>query len=106
MTAATDKGSSKVHFDLGSMTSDALIAAKNVGQQVLVSWPGQTPDRHKFFDFVGTTVPDGTDYPDTIAPIGSFYTHLKITAGVVAGASRYQKTSAATWTVIGAVAAA
>lgn len=106
MTAATDKGGSKVVMDLGSMTADALIAAKNTMAQFIVTWPGQTPEKHRSFWFLGQTVPDNTDYPDTIAPIGSLYTHIKIATGAVSTASLYQKTAAGTWTVIGSVAAA
>lgn len=105
-SAATDKGGSKAVLSLGSNTIDALVAAKNAFAQLLVTWPGMTPEGHKLFFFAGSSVPDNTDYPDTIAPIGSFYVHLKVTTGAVAGAAFYQKTAAATWTVIGAVAAA
>lgn len=105
-SAATDKGGSKVVLSTGTNTIDALVAAKNAMAQVLVTWPGMTPEKHKFFIFAGSSVPDNTDYPDTIAPIGSLYFHLKVTTGAVAGSALYQKTGAATWTVIGAVAAA
>ncbi len=104
--ASTDKAGSKVVLDLGSMTIDALVAAKNAFGQILVTWPGLTPNGHKLFLFAGSSVPDNTDYPDSIAPIGSLFIHLKVTTGAVAGAAMYQKTSAATWTVIGSVAAA
>lgn len=97
-SAATDKGGSKVVMSLGSNTIDALVAAKNGFAQVLITWPGMTPEKHKYFLFVGSTVPDNTDYPDTIAPIGSEYTRIIVTAGVVAGALKYVKTAAATWT--------
>jgi hypothetical protein len=105
-SAATDKGGSKVVLSTNSTTIDALVGAKNAMAQVLVSWPGMTPEKHKFFLFAGSSVPDNTDYPDSIAPIGSLFFHLKVTTGAVAGAALYQKTAAGTWTVIGAVAAA
>lgn len=103
MSATTDKQESKAHFDTGSMTVDALVAAKNVMAQTKVTWPGQTPDKHKCFWFVGQTVPDDTDYPDSIAPIGSLFTLLSVTSGAIAGAKLYMKTAGATWTVIGSV---
>jgi hypothetical protein len=97
-SAATDKGGSKVVFDPGSMTSDALIAAKNVMAQFIITWPGMTPDHHKAFWFVGSSVPDGTDYPDSVAPIGSLFLRIIVTSGAVSGALLYLKTAAATWT--------
>lgn len=103
MSATTDKQESSVHMDLGAPTAQALVAAKNMMAQVEARWPGQTPDKHKCFWFVGQTVPDNTDYPDSIAPIGSLYTQLSVTSGAIAGAKLYMKTAAATWTVIGSV---
>ncbi len=94
----TDKTLTKVHMDLDSITSDAVRAAKNVEAQHLINWPGQAPSQHRWVDFVGTTVPDDTDYPDSLAPIGSSFLRLIITSGAVAGAMRYVKTAAATWT--------
>lgn len=94
----TDKTLSKVHMDLDSITSDAVRAAKNVAAQFLINWPGQTPSQHRWVFLVGTTVPDNTDYPDSIAPIGSWYQRLIITSGAVAGSLLYIKTAAATWT--------
>lgn len=106
MSAALNKAGSKIHLDTGTMTSDALVAAKNIMAQVKVSWPGQVPDKHKCFWFVGDSIPDNTDYPDSIAPIGSLFTHLRVTANVVATASLYMKVATGSWIVIGAVAAA
>lgn len=65
----------------------------------------QAPGYHTCKHFYGDTIPDNTDYPDTAAPIGSMYTQLTMSAGVVVGATLYMKVAAATWTVIGAVAA-
>lgn len=105
MSATTDKNESTARLDLGVMTAQALVAAKNMFAQLSVSWPGQTPDKHKLFFFVGLTVPDGTEYPDAIAPIGSVFIRLGVTSGAIAGATLYMKTAADTWTVAGSLAA-
>ncbi len=94
----TDKTLAKVHMDLDSITSDAVRAAKNVAAQFLMNWPGQAPAQHRWAFFVGTTVPDNTDYPDSLAPIGSWYQRIIITTGAVSGSLLYIKTAAATWT--------
>jgi hypothetical protein len=65
---------------------------------------GQKPFKHSVYWFVGGTTPTNTDYPDSIAPIGSMFTKLTITSEAVAGASMYLKTAAATWTAMGSVA--
>jgi hypothetical protein len=98
MSAATDKEESSAHLDTGRQTAVGIGMPKNIIAQVEVRWPGQTPDKHKLFWIVGQTVPDNTDYPDTIAPIGSRYTRLIVTSGAIAGALEYVKTAAATWT--------
>jgi len=105
MSVTTDKQESAVSMDLGVQTAQGLVAVKNIFAQIEARWPGQTPDKHKVFFFLGQTVPDNTDYPDTIAPIGSLFIQIGITTGAVAGATMYLKTAAATWTVIGGVAA-
>lgn len=105
MSATTDKTESSAHLETGRQTAVGLGMPKNIIAQMEVRWPGQTPDKHKLFWFVGQTVPDNTEYPDTIAPIGSMYTQLGVTSGAIAGATFYMKTAAATWTAMGSVAA-
>lgn len=101
MTAATDKNESKVVLDLGSITADAVIAAKNAYAQILVAWnaaPAGTPGKHKAFWFSGQTIPNNTDYPDTIAPIGSKYTRFGLNGNaVVTVAEEYLKSAAGVW---------
>lgn len=81
---------------------DAEIAdfdKKNVGlicKVLTYSLPGGL-EGHTMRYFTGDTVPDNTDYPDTVAPIGSEFCRLIVTAGVVTGAEKYLKTAAATW---------
>jgi len=101
--ASTDKGGATAVLDLGVMTAHAVVAAKNIIAQEVIDWPGETPARHKVFWFMGTTVPDNTDYPDSIAPIGSEYKRLIITDGAVSGCMNYLKTAAGTWAEIGDV---
>ena len=96
--ASTDKSGSRVVLDTMANTAEALVAAKNIMAQVIVTWPGLSPNSHKLFWFVGSSVPDNTDYPDTIAPIGSRFTRLIITGDAVSGALEYVKTAAGTWT--------
>jgi hypothetical protein len=73
---ATDKTLSKGHLDLGPTAADPIIAAKNCVGLMKVGWPGQTPPVHTAMHFYGTTVPDDTDYPDSIAPISINYRRL------------------------------
>lgn len=101
MSADTDKKESKVHLDLGSMTIDALVAAKNGFAQMEARWPGQTPEKHKAFWFAGQTVPDNTDYPDSIAPIGSLYFRYRVTDGAISNCEVYVKRSAGLWSPLG-----
>lgn len=61
------------------------------------------PLTHKAFRFFGFQAP-GTDYPDSIAPIGSEYLQYTVAGGVVTGFRVLHKTAANTWTVIGSVA--
>lgn len=91
-------------------TIDAVVAnqakgGKNACLQEHVIWPcvdnsdNAYPGSHRCFHFVGTQVPDGTEYPDDVAPIGSEYKRLIVTGtpGAVTGAEKYLKTSANTW---------
>jgi hypothetical protein len=74
---------------------------KNVGQVAKLETyavPGGL-ESYETKTFWGDTVPDNTDYPDTVAPIGSIFHRLVVSAGVVAGAATYLKTAAATWTI-------
>lgn len=61
------------------------------------------PLTHKTFRFFGFQAP-GTDYPDSVAPIGSEYLQYTVAGGVVTGCRMLLKTAAATWTVVGSVA--
>ena len=86
----------------------ADLDRKNVGMiaKILTFSEPDGLEGHTVRHFFGDTVPDNTDYPDTVAPIGSEFCHLKVSgAGVVTGASKYLKTAAATWTVMGSVVA-
>jgi len=99
-SVATDKTLGRACWDINKLTADAVLSAKNVTVQEHISWGGQTPSTHMMYHFLGTTVPDNTDYPDTLAPIGSQFKRLVITSGAVAGSQMYLKTAAATWTAL------
>lgn len=103
MSFETDKKQLHAHLDLGKMTADALIPAKNVFGQLEVRMEGHAPWKHKCFFFAGTEIPDNTEYPDSLAPIGSEYKRFIITDGAVAGCMNYLKTAAGTWSEIGDV---
>lgn len=97
----TDKTLAGGMFHIDKITADAVLSAKNVITQLVMNWPGETPEQHKTYEFFGTSVPDDTDYPDTLAPIGSSYRRYIITAGAVSGFMMYYKTAAATWSEVG-----
>lgn len=87
-------------------TMDALVpTCKNKVQETTILMPDNAPYEYRLFKIYGEEVPTNTNYPDTVAPIGSEYTQLAFTAGVVSGATKYMKTAAATWTVMGLTAA-
>jgi len=105
--AIADSKKWRIHFDanLPPIDATAVSGYKNtVSTHEVESFgnPGGL-ETYRFVHIVGDTVPDNTDYPDTVAPIGSKFTRLIITAGVVTGAAEYMKTAAATWTIIGSV---
>lgn len=50
--------------------------------------------------FIGRTTPDNTDYPDSVAPIGSTFLRLTEVAQAVTAAVLYRKVSAATWQAV------
>ena len=106
--AVTDSKKWRVRASNNIPALDAELAdftAKNQGyicKILMYSAPGGI-EGHTIRHFTGDTVPDNTDYPDDLAPIGSEFTRLIITAGVVTGASKYLKTAAATWTAFGSI---
>lgn len=61
------------------------------------------PLRHKVVTFFGFQAP-GSDYPDSIAPIGSKYVQFTVAGGAVTACRTLTKTAAATWTVDGSIA--
>ncbi len=86
-------------------TMDALVpTCKNKTRETTILMPDNAPYEYRIYDFFGEETPDNTLYPDTLAPIGSSYTKLTFTSGVVTGATKYLKTAAATWTVYGSLA--
>lgn len=111
-TAAADKVTLRVRANSDIPPIDSVqTTAKNKfgslealyigGEASTESTPsGTAPFKHALYFFVGGTVPDNTDYPDSIAPIGSFFLRLTITTAAVAGAALYLKTAATTWTDI------
>lgn len=102
MSEATSKAW-RVHKSSNLPTMDAVDATtKNRGMEVSILMPDNAPYKYKYYEFWGEETPDGTLYPDTIAPIGSRYHKLILTSGVVTGYLEYIKTAAATWTAIGA----
>lgn len=103
MSFTTDKQQLHGHIDLNKTTADALIGVKNVVAQLEIRAEGHAPWKHKCFDFVGFEIPDNTEYPDSIAPIGSEYKRFILTDGVVTGCMKYLKTAADTWTEMGEV---
>lgn len=85
-------------------TMDALVpTSKNKAVEITILMPDNAPYEYRLYHFYGEETPDGTLYPDSIAPIGSEYTKLTLTAGVVTAAAKYLKTAAATWTAFGSV---
>lgn len=108
-TAAADKGflRAKMHITTGAQNS-VEPTAKNKASSIELDWisgegstdgnpSGAGPFKHSIYHFVGGTVPNNTDYPDSIAPIGSTYLRLTITAEAVAAATLYIKNSAGNW---------
>ncbi len=82
-------------------TMDALVpTCKNKIQEITILMPDNAPYEYRLYDIIGEETPDNTLYPDTVAPIGSTYLKLTLTAGVVTAAARYLKTAAATWTAL------
>ena len=107
--SVTDSKKWRVRVSNNLPALDAEIAdvntAKNVGsisKVLMYSAPGGI-EGHTIRNFIGDTVPDNTDYPDDVAPIGSEYCRLEITAGVVTGSAKYLKTAAGTWTIFGSI---
>jgi|GEM_PF-7063567 len=107
MAAADDKKVTAVQ-DYAQYTNFAEVpTCKNIIGTFGVNMPSDHPNvlpSHKCYDFFGFTTPDNTDYPDTVAPIGSTFRKFTVAAGVVTGATMYMKTAAATWTVYGSLA--
>lgn len=114
-TAASDKGFLKPRMNTDISPMDAVeTTAKNkvcsteiqyIGGEASTegSPSGQAPFKHTTYHFVGGTTPDNTDYPDSIAPIGSTFCKLTVTSQAVSGASLYLKTAAGTWTPFGSI---
>lgn len=100
MAAADDKKFT-AHFDTGVTTATAVLsgAPKNMIAQVAWNRPGEAIEKHNSYWFIGNTVPNNTDYPDSIAPIGSMYTYLAGTTSIT-GSNLYIKTAAGTWTAV------
>ena len=104
MSEATSK-QWRPYFSNNMPTMDALVpTAKNKGLEITILMPDNAPYSYRLYHFYGEETPDGTLYPDAVAPIGSEYTKLTFTAGVVSGATKYLKTAADTWTLFGSVA--
>ena len=89
-------------------TADAVLSGiLSVREQLLVQFPGVTaagdvglyPSSHQAFSFVGTMVPNNTNLPDSLAPIGSTFLRLEVSGGEIISASNYTKVSAATWEI-------
>lgn len=86
-------------------------SAKNQGyisKIQMYSAPDGAPG-HTTRCFWGDTVPNATDYNDAVAPIGSMFYRLIVTAGVITGAECYIKSAASTWVLFtppGEIAAA
>ncbi len=82
---------------------DAEIASldrKNVGMicKVLTYSAPNGLEGHTMRYFTGDTIPNATDYPDTVAPIGSCFCRLVVSGtGVVTGKDMYVKSAASTW---------
>lgn len=107
MAAADDKKARFMHQTDALSSIHVNTTCKNIIGVIGVNPPADHPaalPTHTCYDFAGFTVPDNTDYPDSIAPIGSTYRRFIVSGGAVTGASMYLKTAAGTWTVIGAVA--
>lgn len=101
MSEATSK-QWRPYFSNNMPTMDALVpTAKNKGLEITILMPDNAPYSYRLYEFYGEEVPDGTLYPDSVAPIGSRYYRLTLTDGVVTACMPYIKTSANTWQEIG-----
>lgn len=70
------------------------------GEGSVVGTPsGTAPFKYACYDFIGGTVPNNTDYPDTVAPVGSKFCRLVVVSEVVVGAEEYLKTAAGIWSL-------
>lgn len=115
-TAASDKGFLKPRLNTDISPMDSVeTTAKNRISSCEVNYIGgeastegspanAAPFTHKKYDFVGGTVPNATDYPDSVAPIGSTFLRLIVTSNAVSGAELYLKTEASKWTLVSAPA--
>lgn len=111
-TAASDKGFLKPRFNTDISPMDAVqTTAKNKVSSLEINYIGgeasvegtpanAAPFSHKKYDFVGGTVPNDTDYPDSVAPIGSTFLRLIVTSNAIAGAELYLKKKAAQWSLV------
>lgn len=83
-------------------TMDALVPTlKNKAVETTILMPDNAPYEYRVYEIWGEETPTDSNYPDTVAPIGSRYYKLTITDGVVAACMPYIKTAAATWSEIG-----
>jgi len=119
-SAAADKGFLRARCNTDLPPMDAIISsAKNKYKSLEIEYlggeastegspSGQAPFKHSCYDFVGGTVPNDTDYPDSVAPVGSSYCRLVVSSEVIVGAEQYLKTAAGVWSLVsqGAVIAA
>lgn len=107
MAASDDKKMRVMHQTDALSSIHINITCKNIIGVRAVNFPADHPSgvsQHVMYDFLGTTTPDNTDYPDSIAPIGSTFQKLTYAGSAITGSSLYLKTAAATWTVMGSVA--
>jgi hypothetical protein len=111
-TAASDKGFLKPRFNTDIAPMDAVqTTAKNKVSSLEINYIGgeasvegtpanAAPFSYKKYDFVGGTVPNATDYPDSIAPIGSTFLRLIVSGNAVTGAEMYLKNKASQWGLV------
>jgi len=102
--ALADSKNWRAHVSTNLPTMDAVNVTGffNAGKEVKIEANG-APDNmasYKTLEFWGDTVPSNTDYPDTVAPIGSVFHRLILTSGVVTGAEDYQKVAAGQWILV------
>ena len=105
MAAADDyKGRAVLTIQSGPIV--ASLGGASVGQvqnamtSIEAQFPDNLPSTHRTIEFAGRTTPDNTDYPDSVAPIGSTFRKYVVTAGVVTGFTMYHKVAAATWQAV------